>query len=98
MSNEQDSELQATDQPFRLCFRHEGSMINCYIAPPDTMEGAILMSCMPKRVLDADRTIWEDWRALMKRVIVVICREVLETEPLEMIERPAPESERSGHS
>lgn len=82
---------------FRLAFRREGSQVNCYIASPDSMVDARLISTMPERVLSADKTIWEDWQALMQRVIRVIAKEVLNADVAEFEVRPAPESERSGN-
>lgn len=85
-------------EPFRLAFRHEGSAVNCYVAPVDTMEGARLISTMPTAVLDADKSIWEDWKKLMRRALVVMCREALGFEPVSMKEQPAPETERGGNA
>lgn len=84
--------------PFRLAFRTEGAQVNCYIAPTDTMEGARLLSCMPRRVLQADDSIWQDWKALMQRVMTVICKEALNATPVNWVEEPGPEHEKSGHS
>ena len=85
-------------EPFRLAFRTEGSQVNCYIAPLETMQGARLVSTMPVAVLNADARIWTDWKLLMRRALRVMCREALGAEPVTMLERPAPENERGGNA
>lgn len=85
-------------KPFRLAFRTEGSMVNCYFAAPDTMEGARLVSAMPRRILQAEPQLWEDWRALMRRALSVMCREAIGSEPVEFTEEVAPEHERGGNA
>lgn len=85
-------------QPFRLAFRHEGTQVNCYIAPVETMDGARLVSTMPVAVLNADKSIWDEWKVLMRRALRVMCVGALGTEPVEFIERPGPEHERGGNA
>lgn len=84
--------------PFRLAFRTEGTMVNCYVAAMDTMAGAHLLGCMPRVVLVADESIWEDWKRLMERAMVPLCRSVFGSEPSHWEEHAAPEHERGGSS
>lgn len=86
-----------SDPPFRLAFRTEGQMVNCYLAPMGSMEGAHLVSCMPLPVLQYERPIWDDWKALMNRALTVMCREALGVEPTHFTEETAPDHERAGN-
>lgn len=77
--------------PFRLAFRDEGVMVRCYIASLDSMQEATLLSCIPKAVLRSSPDIWRDWKLLMERSLVVICKEVFGVEPVRFEESVPPE-------
>ncbi len=49
----------------RLAFRTEGETVNCYLAPKETMRGALLISSMRKDVLVVDDGLWLVWRKVM---------------------------------
>lgn len=83
--------------PCKLGFRTEGNDVNCYMMPriPD-LGPMFLISRMPLRVLQMDPTIWEDWRAIMRRAYVLIVKSALgvELDPDQLIEVGGPEIER----
>jgi hypothetical protein len=81
--------------PYRIAFRAEGEFVNAYFAPPETMDGAILVSSVRRRMLNEDPELWEDWRTLM-RMAFERYHERLGLPVTEWKEIPAPEHERSG--
>lgn len=84
--------------PFRIAIRAEGKMINAYVAPPDTMEGAHLLGCVARAVCEADRSVFDDFQALMQRAAAALTREVLGAEPIRFDTTEAPEHERAGRA
>jgi hypothetical protein len=50
----------------RLAFREEGDMWRCYIAPPDTMEGAILIGSIHLRAVKMKQARKEQFMRVMK--------------------------------
>lgn len=88
--------------PFKLAFRVEGTAVNCYLAPVVASLGETrLLSTMPRRVCEADKQIFDDWKELMKRVLAVMMKGALGIVPVSMIEEEGPPDERtpdgSGH-
>lgn len=81
--------------PYRIAFRAEGAFVNAYFAPPETMDGAILVSSVRKTMLNEDPELWEDWRTLM-RMAFERYHERLGLPVAEWKEIPAPEHERAG--
>jgi len=87
------------EAPFRLAFRSEGRLVNCYFAKPNTMENAVLLSCLPQKLIDAEPALWDAWRKIMIDCLDVMCREVFGT-PIgsnRYVEEEGPENEKSGH-
>jgi hypothetical protein len=83
--------------PFRLAFREEGEMVNCYFASNETMEGAMLMASMRKNFLN-DQVLWARYRELMQDVLRIAIKQTLGTDPTSFELEPAPQHERAGHS
>lgn len=90
------SDQPVIDAPFRIAFRAEGKMINAYFAPKDSMDDALLMGSISKRLCDEDRALWEGFKDLMRQSITSLMKATLGIEPVGFGEEPAPESERSG--
>lgn len=82
----------------RLAFRTEGEFVNAYFAPADTMDGAIQLGSMQKRILDASPEAWAEWRALMTKAMSVLIQSMTGVKPTWTRETPAPEHERSGNA
>jgi len=98
MTTISDDEIDVVKVPCKLAFRTEGNDVNCYMMPriPD-LGPTFLISRMPLRVLQMDPTIWEDWRAIMRRAYVLIVKSALgvELDPDQLIEVGGPEIERT---
>lgn len=80
---------------FRLAFRAEADFVNAYYAPPATMDGAILVSSMRRRMLDDDPVLWDDWKTLIRLAFERHMARLGLTAPHEWNETPAPEHERT---
>lgn len=80
----------------RLAIRREGEFINAYLAQRNTMDDATLLGSLaigPAGKPD----IFEAWKKLMTVVVSRAVTEAFGQQPT-MVERAAPESERSGSS
>ena len=84
------------DAPFRLAIRHEGKMVNAYLAKTETMEGATLLGSLVLSLASNPET-FEQWKQFMKDAFAVAIKEALGATVTHMDEQPAPEHERSGH-
>lgn len=82
----------------RLAFRKEGAFVNCYVAKEETMADATLIGSMRRTCLDHSPDVWEDWKALMKRVLEFHIKTSLNLTPEWGGEHKAPEHERSGEA
>jgi hypothetical protein len=85
-------------KPFRIAIRHEGAMVNAYLASPDTMQDAVLIGAMLATVFDDRRVLFDEWVDYLHRVAAVICENVLGVAPAEILREAAPEHERSGNA
>lgn len=83
--------------PFRIAIRREGAFVNAYFAPPDSMEGAILMGSVRTSILQKTPGAMEAYQELMKSAIATACSDTIGAVTEFRVE-PAPESERSGHA
>jgi hypothetical protein len=86
--------------PVRLALREEGNMVNAYLAKSDSMVNAILIGSIAKGIVENDRRLWLDWKAIMTSAMANAVKELTGAEPdaePEMIEESAPEHERAGH-
>jgi len=77
----------------RLAFRVEGNFWNCYLALDDTMKGAHLIGSITMGAVKQDDGIKSAFMQVMKQVMALTIGRSPEWD-----ERPAPESERSGHA
>lgn len=82
----------------RLAFREEGIWVNAYLAPADSMNDAILIGSMAKRILDASPDAWAGWRVLMTKAMEVFIQATTGSVATFGRETPAPEHEKSGHA
>lgn len=82
----------------RIAFRQEGSYINCYFAPPDTMKDAVHIASVLRSACDRDDRVLEAFKALGQLIISATLKQVVGREPDEFRESPAPEHERSGRA
>lgn len=85
---------------YRLAIRAEGAMMNAYLAPANTMEGAMLLGSLLRRPLDDDAELWETWKACMRDAASVVISTVFGGDIVAewSDETPAPEHERSGNA
>lgn len=80
----------------RLAFRHEGHWWNAYVAPPDTMQGALLIGSIAMAgVQRKDRK--EAFMRLMRDVHADLIEGATGKRPEWLEPEPAPEHERAGH-
>ena len=84
------------DLPIRLAFRREGAMHNVYIADKDTMKGAILIGSISVRAVENNMERWDSFKRLMSDFLAEIIESKVGMKPT-MLEKKAPESERSGN-
>lgn len=87
--------MSETTAPFRLAFREEGDFVNAYLAPRETMKGAMLLASIRTNLVRPD-SHWDDYVDFMKNVFTTAIKLGLGIEPTDMEVRPAPEHERSG--
>lgn len=87
-----------SEVPFRLAIRTEGNMVNCYYAKADTMEDAILLSSIHRKIFDADPTLVENWKTLMTASLDAMCKHLFGHAPRRYIEEEGPEHERPGNA
>lgn len=83
--------------PVRLALRREGEYVNAYVAHTDTMDGAMHLGSL-HGTLAENSDLWEAWKGLMTQAMSHLIERALGIKPDAMIERPAPESERSGRA
>lgn len=81
----------------RLAFRREGEFVNCYLAKRETMERATLLGAMRVTAMEA-AGVWDDWKALMRRVLEHHIKETIGITPAWGDEEKAPEHERAGRA
>lgn len=80
---------------FRLAIRAEGNLVNGYLAPLDSMVGAILLGSLLRGVAEnPDR--FEAFKALMLEAVSDATELVTGTRPVFGTVEPAPEHERAG--
>lgn len=81
----------------RLAIRGEGESVNAYLAQANSMEGAMLLGSMKRKVCERYPDIFNEWKGLMARVVSRTAHEVLGVEP-RMVEEAAPLHERAGRA
>jgi hypothetical protein len=86
-----------TEMPFRLALRQEGTLWNAYLATSDSMDNAMLLGSIKLSVVKNSEVRKREFMDLMTAVVADAVKETTGLDPL-FAERPAPESERSGHS
>lgn len=82
--------------PVRLAIRAEGEWLNAYIAQTDTMEGAFLIGSIARSICDVRTDIFTEWKDVMTKVFEHGLSSVTGFRDIPMVERRAPEHERSG--
>jgi hypothetical protein len=84
--------------PFRLAIRQEGELINAYVASNETMEGAMLLGSMRKRICEIDGEIFDLFKMLMQAALAAVSKDAVGIDIAFVGEEPAPEHERSGNA
>jgi hypothetical protein len=84
--------------PFRLAFREEGGVINAYFADNDTMDDAIFMASISKKLCEADREIFQRWREVVGDGFAAFVQATTGTRPIIGEVEAAPEHEKAGHA
>lgn len=83
--------------PFRIAIRAEGTFVNAYIADAETMRDAILVASMMRVPMEKDPALFEEWKALLVRMVALACEEN-GWGVAEFFEERAPEHERAGRA
>jgi len=83
-------------QAGRLAFREEGQFWNVYYAPPDTMEGAILLGALKMSLARNPRTK-QAFMGTMRAAFGDVIAEVAGVRPTWGAPEAAPEHERAGN-
>ena len=91
-------DTQPMARPFRIAFRVEGNMVNVYLALHGTMEGAMLIGCCMKSILDIDRKQFDMFREIMQNGIAAAIKDTLGVEVARFGLEPAPEHEKAGNA
>jgi hypothetical protein len=84
--------------PFRLAIRAEGKWVNAYIAKWETMEDAKLLGSIARAACDADPTVFEAFKDLVRRALAAVGRDIGLGEVGFIGEQEAPAHERSGRA
>lgn len=90
--------MKRTTANFRIATRAEGPLVNAYLAPMESMEGAILIGCVPRAVCNSDSTVFDEFLELMKRVASVASVAAFGQEPIAFRQQDVPEHEKVGHA
>lgn len=86
-------------EAFRVAVRREGATINAYMAPMHTMEGAKPIASISAGLCQLDRTIFEDFKALVAKSVESLAKASFgDTAVLGTEFREAPAHERAGHA
>ena len=81
----------------RLAIRHEGAVVNAYIAQAADMSGAQLIGSISAALLDMRPALFDEFKALMTEGMTALVQRTGGT-VLSMHEQAAPEHERAGHA
>jgi hypothetical protein len=83
--------------PIRLALRQEGLMWNAYAAKTGTMVDAVFLGCIPIRFVQGNEQRKRAFIDLMSGAFAEMVEEMVGQKP-DMIEREAPEHEKSGNA
>jgi len=92
-----EEDLEATQPFFRIAIRAEGEYVNAYFAPRDTMENAIHLGSIRRRLCDSAPHLFANFRELMQAAVTVMIQESLGLTPENFVTTPAPEHEKAGN-
>lgn len=94
-----------TRTPFRLAIRSEGEVINCYLAPMESMKGAMFLGSLHRTLAREHPEIYEEWKKLMTGALGVMIVSVsqklgydIKKEDVATYERDVPVGERKGEA
>lgn len=79
----------------RLAIRHEGDMLNAYLADATSMKDARLIGAVAAGITKR-QDLYDEWKSLMTKILQAAIEDVYGETPM-FHEREAPESERGGH-
>jgi hypothetical protein len=85
--------------PFRLAFRQEGDVVNCYFANAKDMTGAVLLASISVGFVQQMPNGFDCWKTLLADLLrAQVARAVGGKVEIEMIEQLAAEHEKSGRA
>jgi hypothetical protein len=61
----------------RLAIRHEGSVVNAYLAKEADMANAKLLGSIMHSIVERDADLWERWKAVMADAMVRAIEELI---------------------
>lgn len=83
---------------FRLAIRAEGRNVNAYFAKLDTMDGAVLLGTIARRLCDVDRKVFESFSGTMTLAMIAMAKDALGIDVTDLVVQDAPEGEKAGHA
>ena len=93
--NNPNSPNVGTRPAVRLAFRIEGEYWNCYMAQPQTMEGAHLLGSILAAIVENNAGHKHAFKKLMESVLSDAVKRATGRRPTRMDTNPAPEHERT---
>jgi hypothetical protein len=84
------------DIKMRLCFRDEGNNVNCYVATPSTMEGAVFIGSIPRKFLKVNPAREKQFQDLMSGCFSDMVKDLGGEDVIYEGAYPAPDHEKSG--
>lgn len=85
--------------PFRIAFREEGPLVNVYLAKQDTMEDAMLIGCVMKSILNAEKPQqFLRFKEVFEVGLAACIKDVLGVEVTKFETNMAPPHEKAGNA
>lgn len=82
-------------QAYRIAYRHEGDWWNVYLAPPETMDGAMLIATLHMGFAKNEE-LKNEFMLFMRKAATEITKASLGIDPLYGEPHAAPEHEKAG--
>lgn len=88
-----------TDNPCqcRLAIRHEGGLVNAYLARSHTMDEAVHFACINADIVSVHPELYEKFKELCKQVMIRFLESEIGGNVTISHEEAAPENERGAH-
>lgn len=87
-----------TTAAMRVAIRTEGNTINAYAARLGTMDGAVLMGSINRRLCEVDRAVFEAFVSAMSLAMAAMLKDACGLAVSAFEVREAPEGEKAGHA